>query len=230
MSNQTTEQTTSAALQRIVDVSASVQVLKARLTEIRAQREDLARKMAAIFNRPLSRADVKAFALAWIDECAQEYKERAPMATMVDRFLSPISQSGPTGPLTMAKIDQITGRGASALGDISAGTGDFMIPPHSPFGPNSFIRMYFFFGDIIKAKVSEAFDERFSQLPTENPSHAEPLDARREAIAALKEQDSALAIESSEITGTLRSMGYTMTSSASDARTAADGFLSPPTR
>lgn len=226
MSKQTTEQTTSAALQRIADVSASVQVLKDRLKEIREQREAIARKAAAIVNRPLSRADVKAFALDWIDECAQQYKERANMALMVDRFLSPVSQSGPTGPITLAKLDQLAGHGYEALASISGGPHEFMNPPHSTFAAHSFARMYFFFGDIIKAKVSEAFDERFAQLDPESPSHAEPLQARREAIAALKEQDSALSLESSQITGTLRSMGYTMTYSAADVRTTADGFVS----
>lgn len=210
MSNTTTkadkpaDEITASALAEVDSVHDSLTVLSSRLQEIRSARAKIADEVQELRSRPLSRADVLAFALAWVDECAAHYKARAGLAAVVDKFVSPQRQQHhpERDRLCIEHIDNLSGKAADALPLIGSDNLDFFYSSHN-VGATSFPRLYFFFGDAIKARISEAFAARFNGLPDELPIEAEPLTSRRAKLAELAGRDDQLGAEEGGINSRL---------------------------
>lgn len=202
-----TPELTAAALAEIDSVHESVQVLNQRMSAIKSARASIAAEVLELRTRALSRADIKAFALGWIDECAAQYEARANLASIVDKFATPQrKQHHPErDPLSIDHIDAITGKGGNALAMIGSDSFEFFYSADN-VGTSSYGRLYFFFGDAIKAKVSAAFDARFSGLPAESAAVSESLDSRRTKLADLAVRDAVLAAEEGDINSRLVSL------------------------
>lgn len=201
------------------EIRQQVASLTASRSELLDQRATLVDEQNAVLDAPLSSADIKAFVGQYIDAQAAEYPRRSNMAGMFSSLAYPRGDSR----LEPSKGDgRHRGAPPFALRDadrvfsdpdlVSGSTAIFgkvldLVMDSEGLMRNSDYGLCFFFGDIIKAKLAEQFDARFTGYkPADQERIGPPIAARRErlaviakAIAALDEQIANVTAQISEL-------------------------------
>lgn len=177
-----------------------VSTLHAERAALVVQRDEVAAEIEAIQTAPIARADALQFCLDYIDSRAAAYLDNFDhMVTAFDAVAWPRRYDVPIGGLS-----GVTKGEPLCLRDVDAGlSGDFArISSHFNgglrfFGANSNGHhsdeaAYFFFGDIIKAKVREHFDRLYPAPKQANEQPYLSIVERRERIASLGKKLDAL--------------------------------------
>lgn len=162
--------------------------LQAKCVDLKAERESL-------LSLPVVREDAKQFILDTIDRIAAEFIEFDGWDHKFKRFAFPrgtsrrqtprfdlMQPNAPVSPLTLRDIEQAEDGGhetlcsvlGSDVGSFLFGTRDNLVTSPS--------RIYFFFGDVIKAKIEEHFETLFPQYGVPDESSIEQRRARLSAI------------------------------------------------
>lgn len=157
-----------------------------------AERDATAHEIESLYTAPVSRADALQFCLDYIDARAAAYLDTfGHLAEAFDRVAWPRrSDASGGGAVGYAKDAPL------CLRDIDAGTSGNFAQVAATFcgglrffgagseGHRADEAAYFFFGDIIKAKVRESFDRLYPGSECSHP--AATVTERRERIATLR--------------------------------------------
>lgn len=168
-----------------------VGTLQSERAALVTERDATAHEIEALYTAPVSRADALQFCLDYIDARAAAYLDTfGHLAEAFDRVAWPRRNDVQGGAVGYAKGAPL------CLRDIDAGTSGDFAQVVATFrdglrffgagseGHRADEAAYFFFGDIIKAKVREHFDRLYPGSESAHP--AATVAERRERIAALR--------------------------------------------
>lgn len=172
-------------------VSRAIAVRRDRVRELDAEHARLIGERTALLSAPVSVDEARQFVSDYIDACAAEYPRLANWSDLFAQLLYPrryadlaipLDQGTPKRtPLCLRDIDDALRNppGSNTFRDglrfFGAGSG---VNTHGDFGA------FFFFGDLIKRKVLERFDEFATEFAAEPREPAAPgIAARRQRIA-----------------------------------------------
>ncbi len=186
MSNETRSKTLAETIREHV---SELQNARAELADAR---DALAAEIEAIHSAPIGPADALQFCMDYIDSRAKAYVGHFDhLAKALDELAWPRRRDVPAGAAGFAKGAPL------CLRDVDAGlSGDWQaITAHFADGLRFFgsgtpghrfdEAAYFFFGDIIKSKLRENFDQLYSGAPVPAEYAELSIAARRERIASL---------------------------------------------
>jgi hypothetical protein len=170
-----------------------------RRDELTAQREKLKAEIDALYAAPLQREDVLHAWHLYIDRLAAEFPKEANWRDQLQRYAC--SYTVPMQPalaLNLRDIDALIDGNLSGLTQVVGIDGwNFF---NGIVHPGAFTVAYFFFGDIIKKKLTENFDEFFPGYKSVGPEKIGlPIADRRKRIAELESQIALVANELGEV-------------------------------
>ncbi|MFM2067572.1 MAG: hypothetical protein RLZZ584_2481 [Pseudomonadota bacterium] len=189
---------------------AAMEPMRQRVDELERERQALSERMADVRNAPLPPSDAAALFLDLIDIEAQDYAASISWDSLLRRLqkVSPnvTDERGhrerPTD-LSMAIHHDIMATGMRGLNQKTGpALADFFMG-HGMHMQNAQGRMYFLFGDIIKAKLKPIIEACAAQQVNHPHKDAPTLDQRRAELAELQARDDVLAAELEDLQGKL---------------------------
>lgn len=188
-----------AAVNAAKAVREAVEQLNAKCSELDAERAKLKARNQELLSLPVSRDDAKQFILDTIDRVGAEFPDLAGWRKAFLDFAYPKGggrKEKRDAALSLRDIEQMSGGGQDALCSVLGNDhGSFF------YGSVSLIemapaRIYFFFGDAIKKKVDEHFDELFPEFRSQSVDAGTSIAERR---AEIEVNDSRISAIGSEI-------------------------------
>lgn len=195
--------------------------LRQAISDLRKQRDQLNQQLEAheaeretLYLQPVSKADAKQFLFDYIDAWAAQWLN----ANGLDRLFGILAQPkrdaafaklhNLTSPhLTLLDVETVMARSIPAAGQV------FGVEPLPVFGGaltgmnDTYIGgACFFFGDVLKAKMGEYFDQKYSEHMAGVAGL--PVAERRQSIAVLDGQISELLAAVKMIDGKLNELGF----------------------
>lgn len=165
-------------------VRAARDQLSASKSALESERDALKARSEFLLSLPVTREDAKQVILDSIDTIGAEFPELASWQAKFHDYAYPQGagrKENPGAPLTMRDVEQMS-RGdperTRVLGTDHLG---FYAAPMADWAPS---RIYFFFGDLIKAKISEHFDQVFPHFHERHADQQLTLGQRRVEISA----------------------------------------------
>lgn len=155
-------------LESSAKVRDAVQALEAERKKLYAERDVVAASLAKVRSTPVTAADVKQFMFDAIDSAGRAFVELTEWDAVFDNFARPGLFDGQIerkrSPLTIDKIDKASSGEVSDFGVALGGQGviNTIFFGNKDVGGlhiESALRFYFFFGDEIKRKINERFDD-----------------------------------------------------------------------
>lgn len=170
-----TAKAVNAAKKAASDVRTACELLRTKRNALRSEMSQVKARNEYILRLPLTREDAKQFVLSTIDEMGSDFPKKANWGRVFEHFAYP--QNGREygrqmlqAPLCLHDVESVEGKGeigvVSRLGlglnRDSLFNGLVMNMP-----ANDTSRFCFFFGDLIKAKIEEHFEEFFPDFTKE---------------------------------------------------------------
>lgn len=200
-----------------IEVKDYVAARRAKRKDLLSERLELRAERDALLDAPLDRADAKQFIFDYIDARAAEYPARVGLLDVFEsvayprRFPWPSPGSirpglGKAAPLRMRDIGPALTGSDSDQENIFAG-GLRFFGAASTINKNTDFAAYFFFGDIIKAKIETHFDAMFpNYILADAELVGPPISERRVRIESLESKIEAIDAEIEEIDAEMRDL------------------------
>lgn len=201
----------SSVLDAYSQVKNTIEKLKAQKEELLLEKARLMGRKQELYALPLSAADIKQFIFDYIDRRSAAYPVNEGWDNKFQKLINPprskyyVENHGIDTPtlclrdaevvLQSGYLEHVFGHYASSLTTLANFAGAANGAPHS---------MYFFFGDIIKAKIGAYFDQQITSTAGEGyPS----TDERYAEIERLDEEVVRLDAEVLDINNKLKMLG-----------------------
>lgn len=197
-------------------VAAVVSTLLSQRTELQEQRKAFEEEVARLRAEPVSNEDAKQFIFDLIDKGAEEFLEKSNWESIFHAIAFPCSQdqemkfvAGRVGliPLSMSAIDEAMAGSSEKAGGMLRNA-NLRLFLDDRLSASSTLRAYFFFGDLIKAKVEQYFDKFYPVYNAGGPNPTDPLIKRRARVIELGKGIAAIDKSIEEIQRQLAELGY----------------------
>lgn len=201
-------------------VREAITTLTARRSELESDRDGLVSRNQTLMTLPVTREDAKQFILGTVDRQSEEFIDLADWGANFRAFALPqgdgreqrrqVATKGDgkaAGPLSLMDIDQANSGGQLGLNHVVGSDFRSFFYGGRRLDDMAPSRLCFFFGDLIKNKIDQHFDELFPSVISSHPDAAISVAARRAEVDANNARLVALGVEVKAIDGQLRELG-----------------------
>ena len=189
-------------------VRSAMQTLRQENAVLKEERDALMEKREHLLAQPVPLDDLKAFLCEYVDAKGSEFMTR--LSGELDRFIHPPRHlpfheqlKGPP-PLGFEEMEILLGEGGEA-GITEGGVPQFVIPLKNNHKTD--IGFYFFFGEQIKAVITDRFEELGIKYRVGDAYIGTPRAERRRELAEIDARLVEIGTRMAEIGGQIRALG-----------------------